>query len=114
MEVRIPNSNRRRALLLIDVQPKSLASMVLPLIDSIASFVSSTDYAAYVQVCYFADESSMFSKQGNFVLSQSEAGLFAETVAQILEAKGKPILIVQKNLRSCFKGFNSDELNAFL
>ena len=114
MEIKLPSTDRRKALFLIDIQPGSLSESVLPLVESIRSFVATTDYNVYVQVSYFADENSMFAKQGQFVLSKEDAGTIAEQLVAELERKSSPVLTIEKNVRSCFKGLDREALHTFL
>lgn len=114
MKIKLPVSDRRKALLLIDIQLGSLSSNVLPLVDSMSTFIRVTDYDAYVQVSYFADEESMLAKQTMFTISKEAAGGVAEKIVEAVAGKAKPVLDIEKNVRSCFKGFEKGALQDFL
>lgn len=114
MEINLPNSDRRKALLLIDIQPGSLSKSVLPLIESIRNFITATDYDVYVQVAYFADEGSMLAKQTHFTISKEAAGKVSDELINEVAQKDRPVLEIEKNVRSCFKGFDRGALQEFL
>jgi nicotinamidase-related amidase len=114
MEIRIQESPRRKALFVIDVQSKSLSPKALDLVPFMASFIAKTEYDVYVEANYWADENSMFFKQGGFSLSKEEAGTTAPELKQELQKKNLPQILVQKDTRSCFKALNAASLRNFL
>jgi len=114
MEIKIPNSTRRKALFVIDVQPATLAQEAKNLIPFMVKMIDQTEYDAYVEANYFADELSMFFKQNNFLKNRAEAGGTAEEIRTMISNKNAPHLFVKKNTRSCFKALNAEELQDFL
>ena len=99
---------------LVDIQPKTLSAAAAVLVSPIKAFVSASNYEAYVDANYFADEDSMFFRQGEFLLKEVDAGGTATEILAELERKSAPTFRVKKNTRSCFKGFDSRDLGAFL
>jgi len=114
MDVQIPTSSRRQALFIIDVQSQTLAPKAKALIPSMVSLIAQSDYAAYIEANYFADEDSMFFKQGGFSKSREDAGTTAPELREALSKKTAPRLLVEKNTRSCFKAKNATALHDFL
>lgn len=106
--------SRKKALFVIDAQPATLVEETKKLIPEIAAFITSSAYDAYIETTYYADEHSMFYKQGGFLLSQEDAGLTAAPIKSALKAKLNPHFFVSKTTRSCFKAHNSGELLEFL
>lgn len=114
MQIKIPSSDRRKALLLIDIQPNTLSAKVLPLINLMKSYIGTLEYDAYVLASYYADEGSMLYKQNEiFVTKEKSGGIDAELVRDI-NLKSKPVIEIEKNVRSCFKGFDKGALQTFL
>ena len=114
MKIKVPISSRRKALFLVDIQPKTLSAKAPVLVGPIKEFVSASKYEAYVEANYYADERSMFFRQGEVLLKKADAGGTATEILTELEGKAAPKFRVEKNTRSCFKGFNSKDLGAFL
>lgn len=114
MRIKIPHTARRKALLLIDVQPGTLSAGVMPLVEQICSFVDATEYDGYVQVSYHAGENSMLARQGHFTISKEKAGGVAPDLKKRVAEKSRPVLEVEKDVRSCFKGFHKNALQNFL
>ncbi len=114
MQINIPSNDRRKALLLIDIQPGTLSEKVLPLIQIMQSYVRVKEYDAYVLASYYADEDSMFFKQNKFSVSKEEAGNIATELIEEVNLKSKPVIQIEKNVRSCFKGFEKNALHTFL
>lgn len=114
MEIKIPSSKRRKALFVIDVQPATLVQAAKELIRSMVRMIDQTEYDAYVEANYFADEQSMFFKQNGFLLNRAEAGQTAPEIKTVLSSKAAPHILVEKNTRSCFKAANAEELHSFL
>jgi nicotinamidase-related amidase len=114
MEIKLPSSLRKKALFIIDVQPQTLTDEAAALIPFMAKFIAQSDYAAYVEANYFADENSMFFKQGNFLKTKETTGPTAPEIKARLQEKRAPHFFVSKTTRSCFKGPDSNKLFAFL
>jgi nicotinamidase-related amidase len=114
VQIKIPNTARRKALFIIDVQPPTLTEGAKKLIPSMVKMIDRTEYDAYVEAIFFADEQSMFFKQNGFLRHRDEAGKTAEEIRTTLVRKTKPHILVEKNTRSCFKALNAPELTSFL
>jgi nicotinamidase-related amidase len=114
MQIKIPISSRKKALLLIDIQPGTLSDKVLPLINTMQSYIQITEYDAYALVSYYADKESMLFKQNNFSITKDKAGSIAPELVQMVVSKSKPFIEIEKNVRSCFKGFEQNALANFL
>lgn len=105
---------RKKALFVVDVQPDTLSAGAKDLVRSIAGFIGATNYDAYVEATWHADEDSMFFKQEGFSLPAEKAGKTAPEILDVLAQKKRPCLSVSKNVRSCFYAFNAARLESFL
>ena len=114
MQIQVPKSTRRKALLIIDVQPATLSERVLPLIEKMQAYIQLVEYDAYGVASYYADEDSMLFKQNSFSISRDKAGGVAPEILREVQKRSKPIIHIEKNVRSCFKGFARNELSDFL
>jgi nicotinamidase-related amidase len=114
MDIKVPTSSRRKALFVVDVQPQTLAQEARALIPFMVGFIGALQYDAYVEANFFADEHSMFCRQGGFLKPRLESGATAPEIRAALDRKMTPRFMVEKNTRSCFKAFNAAELHSFL
>lgn len=114
MDIPIPKTNRRRALVIIDVQPMTLSLVTLELIPYMVQLIEQMPYDAYVEATAFCDENSMFYKQNKRLKTREETGPTDDGIKRALKAQSKPLLSVEKTTRSCFKSLNAVELTEFL
>src|SRR5581483_2907583 len=114
MEVPVPETSRKRALCVIDVQPRTLSPKAKELIPYMVQLIERMPYDAYIEATYFADQDSMFFKQGNLLRTREQTGRTAPELSGALQRTGKPYLVVEKNTRSFFKAKNAAELHEFL
>jgi nicotinamidase-related amidase len=114
MRLQVPSSTRRKALLIIDVQPATLSAKVSPLIKSMRSYIAAIDYDAYVLAAYSAGEDSMLFKQNKFSISKESAGDVDPELVRDVQLMSKPTIMIEKNVRSCFKGYEKNALLNFL
>ena len=80
-------TGKKKALFVIDVQPQTLAPEMNVIVKDIVSHIQSTEYDAYVEVVYCADESSMYYKQKGFLLPADKAGKTAPEIVEALREK---------------------------
>lgn len=114
MDIPIPESNRRRALMIVDVQPKTLSLEAKGLIPYMVQLIKHVPYDAYVEATFFCAKDSMFFKQGRAYKTREDTGPTDDTILWAVKAQSKPYLHVEKTTRSCFKAFNATELMDFL
>jgi nicotinamidase-related amidase len=114
MKIAMPVSSRRKALFIVDAQTQTLCAEAQTLIPSMVNLINEYAYDAYVEANYYADETSMFFKQENFLKTREEAGPTASEIVSALSSKNPPRIFVEKNTRSCFKGAAGRDLLLFL
>lgn len=107
-------TGQKKALFIIDVQPQTLSAEMGGVVQSIMCHIQDTDYDAYVEAIYFADEKSMFYKQEGFLLPADKAGGTSPEIVEALEKKTAPKFFLNKNVRSCFQSGYESELISFL
>lgn len=100
--MQIPNSNRERALLVVDVQPKFLNDRIRYMVNNICSLVERVPYSFYVQGLLHAEEDSLWYKQHNW-LAPTDGNMLVDSPLGDLLAARNPMTIV-KTTRSIFKG----------
>jgi nicotinamidase-related amidase len=115
MKIPLPTTNRRTALLVIDVQPEMLVPSVHALIPHMVSFIKQTSYAFYAEATWFADEQSTFYLQTGDLFIAEDVGPTAEPIVEALSEKEAPCISLNKRTRSAFQAIGDvslkDELN---
>ena len=100
--MRIPNSTRRKALLVVDVQPRFLNDRTRYIVDNIGGLVDAVPYLLYVQGLLHADESSLWFKQHGWTAPADWNMLTTPPLGERL--KRLSAISVVKTTRSIFKG----------
>ncbi|MGV2191922.1 cysteine hydrolase family protein [Agrobacterium vitis] len=115
IEIEMPLAGRRRALLVIDVQPATLsADAAFQTLERIRAYIRNANYDAYVIASFHAPDGSMFERQLQWTLSKDAAGPVDPVIAAIIAATGKPWFALDKTVRSVFKAEKDDPLRDFL
>lgn len=108
--MKIPNSGRKKALLVVDVQPVFMRPHVLPVIPKIVSLIEQVPYDFYVEALFHAEKGSLWDRQQNWSAPQDEHMVVMPEVEHAL-ASHNPLKVI-KQTKSLFKG-NQDILKAF-
>ena len=103
MKIRIPVSARKKALLIIDVQPATLNSAAVSTVRVIRAAIRATHYPLYVIAAYHAGLESMFYKQSRWHLPIERAGAVDEGVLEEVRRKNMNTVVTTKSVRSVFK-----------
>ncbi len=99
--MRIPTSHRKKALIIVDVQPLFLNKKNKAVLFSIERLLTSIPYDLYFECVFFAPKKSIWDKQTNWVSSKKQAF----TVSKILKLlQNKKYFHIQKITKSAFKG----------
>lgn len=98
----------------VDVQPRTLQGSALETLDIIRGFLRATQYSFYVVATYCAEESSMFFKQGKWLLPHEQAGPTDSGILMDVADKQADSILVTKQVRSCFKCHERNALLAAL
>jgi nicotinamidase-related amidase len=100
--VKIPDTHRRRALIVIDLQPAFIKPHNKHIVPAIISLINNVPYDAYVEAVFHAEEGSLWDLQQGFTVPQDEG---MRTVDEVMEAlRPHDPLHVIKETRSTFKG----------
>lgn len=97
--IKIPKSNNKRALILVDIQKGFLKKWEKPLISNLKKLLAQELYDLYVEVTFHAEKGSLWDKQTNWTFP------YEPTVPEVLDLlKGKNVIKIIKETRSAFKG----------
>ena len=100
--MKIPQSNRKKALFIVDAQPASITKRNRYAIDNIVRLINEINYDFYVEAIYHAEKGSLWEKQSNWTCPKDEK---FHTVNEIKKALAtKELLHVEKETKSVFKG----------
>lgn len=95
----IPKSNRKSALILVDIQHGFLKNWKKPLIKNLTELVSRKKYSLYAEVTFHAEKSSLWDKQTHWTFPYESSVREVEALIA-----GKLTVKVVKETRSAFKG----------
>jgi nicotinamidase-related amidase len=108
--MKIPDTHRKRALIVIDLQPAFIKSHNKHIVPAIVSLINNVSYDAYVEAVFHAEAGSLWDTQQGFTVPQDNG---MRTVDEVVEAlKPHSPLQVIKETRSTFKG-NQDLTSYF-
>lgn len=101
--MKIPNSNRKKALILVDVQPVFIIERNKYIVSNIKDLITHVKYDLYIEAVFHAEEGSIWEKQAKVKFPKN--GDF-HTHNELLELlKNKNTLHVEKSTSSVLKGF---------
>ena len=99
--MKIPNSNRKKALFIIDVQSDFLDSRNNYIVDNILKLLDKAKYDLYVEAVFYSKKGSMWDKQQHMVIPKNEN---THTIDNLQEKLSKLKTVkVEKQTRSIFK-----------
>ncbi len=95
----VPESNRKCALILVDIQHGFIKHWKKPLLKNLAALIAHKKYDLYVDVTFHAEKGSLWDKQTHWTFP------YGPSVKEITELiAGKPTINIVKETRSAFKG----------
>ena len=100
--MKIPDTHRKRALIVIDLQPAFIKPHNQHIIPNIISLVKHVPYDAYVEAVFHAEKGSLWDTQQGFTVLQDEGMRTVDEVMGVL-ARYDPLHVI-KETRSTFKG----------
>ena len=101
-EMNIPDTNRKRALIIIDLQPAFVKPHNQHIVPSIVSLIKNVPYDAYIEAVFHAEKGSLWDLQQGFTVPQDKG---MRTVDEVMDnLKPYNPLHVIKETRSTFKG----------
>lgn len=101
----IPNSNRKKALVIIDVQPAFLNKRNRYIIKNIEKLIKSVDYDLYIQALFHAEKNSIWDKETSWTLPKDKNFHTLKSINKLLE--NKKVSKVIKDTKSVFQKHKS-------
>jgi nicotinamidase-related amidase len=100
--MKIPNSNRKKALVIIDVQEGLLNRRNRYIIERIKTLISQYPYSLYIEAAFHAEKNSLWQKQTNWIFPKN--GRFTPELSIHTILAHKKTVYVEKQTKSVFKG----------
>lgn len=111
----LPQTDHKKALFIIDVQPGTFkGDKPFEVASKLPDFIRRFDYDAYIVAEYYAPPESMLAVQHGHQISREDAGETCPKVRKAVNLKSAPAMTILKTTRSCFKCFDKESLFAFL
>lgn len=102
VSMKIPKTTRRKALVIVDVQPGFINDNNQHIVESIKHLLDNVEYDLYACAVFYADDESLWNKQQNWKMPKGSDTKVLPEIADKLE--GKDPIIINKSSRSAFKG----------
>jgi len=101
--MKVPSTGRKKALIVVDVQPAFLKPHNSHIIENINKLLSSVSYDAYIQAVFSAEKGSLWDTQQEWICPKNKDTKTVDEIVGNLKNK-KPMLNVHKHTRSVFRG----------
>jgi nicotinamidase-related amidase len=105
----LPKTNRKRALIVIDLQPTFIKPHNKHIVPNIVELINKVPYDAYVEAVFHAEAGSLWDTQQGFTVPKDENMRTVDEVSQVLKPHN-PLQVI-KTTRSTFKG--DQDLDAY-
>jgi len=103
--MKIPNSEKKKALFIVDVQNIFLTKKNEYIISNIEKLIQNTKYELYVNAVFYADKNSIWARQTQWTVPKKKAKSHPRIIKALKNLT--PIEIVKQS-KSCFKGDEVD------
>lgn len=100
--MKVPHTQKRKALVIIDVQDAFLRPHNGYIVDNILKLIDKEPYDLYVDAVFFAAPGSLWHKQQNWSMPDDSAVQTVQSIDEKLQDKNR--LTITKSSRSVFKG----------
>ena len=100
--MKIPWSTRKKALLLVDIQPGFLNKRNWYIIDRVKLLIENTDYDFFIESIFHTEKGSIWDRQMKWTLPKDENFKTVDQLAELLATK--ECLHLEKETKSAFKG----------
>lgn len=97
----IPNSSRKKALVIVDVQPDFIDTRNEYIIENIVTLVEKVEYDMYVEAVFHTEPNSIWKKQTNYECLKSQNTCSVVKIQESLE--WFKAIKIQKQTKSIFK-----------
>jgi nicotinamidase-related amidase len=100
--MKLPDTQRRKALIVVDLQPAFIKAHNNHIIANVKALLQTVNYDAYVEAVFSAEKGSLWDVQQDWICPEDEA---THTVPEIeADLQAKQPLKVHKHTRSVFRG----------
>ena len=100
--MKIPSTGRKKALIVIDVQPAFIKPHNEHIIPNIVKLIEEVEYDLYIEVVFHAEKGSLWDIQQDWICPQNEDTHTVEIISETLK-EHRPVKVL-KETRSVFKG----------
>jgi nicotinamidase-related amidase len=101
--MKVPNEpGRKKALVVVDVQPGFLNDANRYVVQHIKKLIQSVPYDAYVAAVFYTEKGSLWDKQQQWVLPKGDDTRLEDGIANLL--RGRNVIFVEKQTKSAFHG----------
>jgi nicotinamidase-related amidase len=101
-DMRIPNSGKKKALIVVDMQPAFIQPHNKHIVSNTAVLLQKVSYAAYVEAVFSAEKGSIWDEQQEWICPKNTDTRTVDEVKALLADKSP--LRVDKQTRSVFQG----------
>ncbi|MDB5189786.1 MAG: Isochorismatase [Parcubacteria group bacterium] len=98
MDIRLPNPDRKRALVLVDMQADFIGEDSMHIIPRIQGVIREGDYDLIVNATFHTEVGSLWDRQDGFLFPKEP------TIPEIAEMLGPNTIRIEKTTKSVFKG----------
>src|SRR5688572_3718024 len=99
MKIKIPKSNHKRALVLVDLQDGFVKKQKDRIVKNLKILLEQESYDVFIEATFHAEKGSLWDKQTHWTFP------YEPTLPEISELlKDKSVVKVKKETRSAFKG----------
>ena len=95
-----PQSKRRKALIIVDVQPAFLNKRNRYIVKNIQKLLKEEKYDAYIESVFHAEKGCIWDKQTGWILPK---GKYTHTIPKIIKLLPKQAIHIQKESKSVFR-----------
>jgi nicotinamidase-related amidase len=100
--MKLPNTGRKRALIVVDLQPAFIKDHNSHIIPKVKALLEQVSYDAYVEAVFSAEKGSLWDIQQAWVCPESPETRSVDEIRKLIESKNP--LKVHKHTRSVFRG----------
>lgn len=100
--MKLPHTNRKKALVVIDVQPAFIRPHNKHIVKNIVRLIETVPYDLYIEAVFHAEKGSLWEQQQKWICPKGEDTRTVEDIAAVLNPK-QPVKVL-KSTRSVFKG----------
>ncbi len=100
--MKVPISNRMKALVIIDVQPAFLNNRNRNIVENIIRLINGVKYDLYVEAVFHAEKDSLWDKQQNWICPKDDQSHTVDELRE--EIKDMNVIRIEKKTKSVFKG----------